>query len=126
MDPARQRAALAIVTEILEVNDGRRFVWYVPPSTPEVCSYWDDAPTNLLWITNAGVHLKRGGPVDLLPRAITYQKQDGDYVGWLLPGAEAGVGGGTRQAEVTTVLCPATSLHQPAGTICPDCDIVHT
>lgn len=125
MAPARQRAAQQIVSELLELNNAKRFVWYIPPATPEVCSYWDDAPTNLLWITNVGLHVKRGGPVKPLSRPITYQKQDGDYIGWLLPGAEAGLGGGTRQAEVSTVLCPVTSLRQPAGSICPDCDVVH-
>jgi hypothetical protein len=125
MAPARQRAAKEIVGELLTLNSAERFVWYLPPATPEVCAYWNDAPTNLLWITNVGVHLKRDGPVTPLARPITYEKQDGDYIGWLLPGAEAGTGGGARPSEITTVLCPVTSLRQPAGSLCPDCEIIH-
>lgn len=125
MAPARQRAAQQIVAELLKLNKAKRFVWYVPPATPEVCSYWDEAPTNLLWIHSAAVVIKRDGPVTPLERPTNYRKQDGDYVGWLLPGAEAGVGGGRTRPEIDTVLCPITSLCQPAGSICPDCEIVH-
>ena len=39
MAPTRQRAAQEIVAEILELNNAQRFVWYLPPATPEVCSY---------------------------------------------------------------------------------------
>ncbi|MCU1498531.1 MAG: hypothetical protein JWM47_2484 [Acidimicrobiales bacterium] len=117
MSPTRQRAAVGIVSDLLALNEAEGFVWYLPPATPELSCYWDAAPTNLLWITTIGVHIKRDGPVLPLPRPLTYQKQDGDYVGWLLPGAEAGAGGGPKRPEVATVLCPASSLRQPAGQV---------
>lgn len=126
MTTTRQRAAQDLVAEILALNGGDQFVWYIPPATPELSCYWGGAPTNLLWITNVGVHIKTDGPVVPLPRPTTYEKQGGDYVGWLLPGAEAGTGGGPKRPEVAWVLCPATSLRQPVGQVCSDCEIVHS
>jgi hypothetical protein len=125
MPTSRQRAVHDIVSEILTLNGADDFVWYLPPATPELSCYWDAAATNLLWITTVGVHIKRNGLVRPLPRSFTYEKQDGDYVGWLLPGAEPGGGGGTKRPEVATAVCPATSLRQPAGRVCPECDVAH-
>lgn len=125
MTAARREAAQNLVAEVLVRNDADKFVWYMPPATPELACYWDGAPTNLLWITNSEVHVKADGPVTLPDRPTTWSKQDGGYVGWLLPGAEAGSGGGPKRPELPEVLCPATSLRQRAGIICPDCEIVH-
>ena len=125
MPATRQRAAVEIVTELLTVNSAEDFVWYLPPATPELSCYWGGAATNLAWITAGALHIKRDGPVVPLTRPFTYQKADGDYAGWLLPGAEPGSGGGPKRREVATVVCPATSLRQPAGQICPDCEILH-
>lgn len=126
MSDTRQRAVVEIVSELLVLNDAERFVWYLPPATPELSCYWGGAATNLLWITTGAVHIKRNGPVIQRLRPFNYQKADGDHVGWLLPGAEAGTGGGPKRREVATVLCPASSLQQPAGQLCPDCEIVHS
>lgn len=126
MVTARQQAAQSLAAEVLACNDGDDFVWYKTKSTPELACYWDGAPTNLLWITNSEVHVKADGPVVLLNRPTTWSKQEGEYVGWLLPGAEAGSGGGPKRTELPEVLCPATSLRQRAGIICPDCEIVHS
>lgn len=125
MPSSQQQAAMELVSEIAALNGAVDFVWYMSPGTAEVKCYWDWAPTNLLWITTVGVLVKRGGPVTPLARPCTYDKAEGDYLGWLLPGAEPGTGGGAKDGAVATVLCPVTYLRQPAGQTCPDCEVVH-
>ncbi len=123
MPPHRRGVALEIVGEVLEAKDADDFYWFMTPGTDEVASYWDDSSINQLWITAGDVHVHPS--TELPDRARTYSKGDGVYVGWLLPGAEAGTGGGRPKTQVKTALCPETGITQPAGSICPDCDVVH-
>lgn len=126
MPAHRQAAAQAIVREVLEANQAVDFRWYVPPGTPEVCCYWDGHEANVLWITSATVYVPVDKGIGRPARALTWRKQGGTHVGWLLPGAEAGRGGGPRQSPVAEVTCPVTFLRQPAGQPCPECEVVHT
>lgn len=125
MPDSRQRAAVEIVSELLKLNDADEFVWYVPPATPEVSCYWSGSSRLLLWISPVAVTIKRDGPVSPLQRTPTYQKEDGKYLGWLLPGAEPGTGGGARRPDIATVICPVSFQRQPSGQLCPDCEIIH-
>ena len=127
MPERRRSAAIEIVTEVLAANDVKDFYWYMPPTTPEVSCYWDDATRNLLWVTAGEVHVTNDPSVLRPPRPTTWSKASGDYVGWLLPGADASTGGGAlpKPHEVETALCPVSFVHQPAGVLCPDCEIVH-
>lgn len=121
----RRATALELVREVLEANGARDFYWYKPPATAELCGYWDDADQNLVWVTTAAVAVINGPIIALPPRPLTYKKAEGDYVGWVLPGADPGTGGGRRSPEVPTVRCPQTFLRQPVGSLCPECDVVH-
>lgn len=123
MPGERRGEAMKIISEVLDANGVQDFRWYKPPATDELACYWDSAAINMLWVTAGEVH------VDVTtsrpPRPLTWQKQDGKYVGWLLPGAVPGAGGAAKQPTTPTVLCPETFIHNPAGTICPTCDIIH-
>lgn len=121
----RHAEAGMIVHEVLEANKVVDFRWYVPPGTPEVCCYWDDQETNVLWITSANVAIPADKGIARPRRALTWSKLDGAIVGWLLPGSESGRGGGLRKAEVPEVTCPVTFIRQPAGQPCPECEVVH-
>lgn len=121
----RRQAALTIVHEVLATNDVQDFYWYKPKRTPELSCYWDDADRNLLWVTSIGVHVRNDPSVELPARPTNWSKEDCKYVGWLLPGGEAGTGGGRTKTLVPEVLCPETHLRVPAGQLCPDCEILH-
>lgn len=123
MPANRHREALTIVREVSDANGASTLRWYMPPVTPEICGYWDDSEVNQLWITSAEVHIAATTARPKLP--LTWSKQDGDYVGWLLPGAESGSGGGPQKAKVAETRCPTSFLLHPTGTACPDCDVVH-
>lgn len=123
MPPERRDEAFQIVREVLSANQVQTFRWYKTPGTNELACYWDDAPVNMLWVTVGEVHIDVSTPRPA--RSITWQKQGGQYVGWLLPGADAGTGGGTKKTEVATVLCPETFIRNPVGTVCPTCEVVH-
>lgn len=102
------------------------FRWYKSDGANELACYWDDQPTNVLWVAPGDVHV----PADRIrvtrpTRSLNWEKDNGAHVGWLLPGAERGTGGGRRQPDVATVRCPERFIHQPAGSICPDCDYIH-
>lgn len=126
MPPYRRSTAISFVTEVLEANGARDFYWYVPPSTPEICCYWDDAEQNQLWINPGQLHISSDETRTKRPaRPLTFSKQDGQYVGWFLPGGQSGTGGGPAPTQVATVVCPVTFLHVPAGVPCSDCEIIH-
>ncbi len=126
MPEHRHSEAAAIISEVLTANAVQEFHWYKTPGTAELACYWDQAPQNLLWITATEVHIPSDETKVKRPtRSINWDKQNGAYVGWLLPGAERGAGGGKRAREITTVLCPETFIGQPSGSVCPDCDVVH-
>jgi hypothetical protein len=127
MPEHRRPEALAIVREVLGANDAINFRWYKPDGTNELACYWGDHPYNVLWVTASEVHIPSDTSRVRRPkRSVDWQKEEGAYVGWLLPGAERGTGGGPRNSEVETVLCPDTYIRQPAGTLCPRCDVVHS
>jgi len=123
MPTGRQTEAFAIVQQVLVANGASVLHWYKPPRTDELACYWDDSPVNMLWVTASEVHVAAGTPRPA--RALNWEKQDGAYVGWLLPGAEAGSGGGTKKTEVAEVPCPVSFILHPLGTECPHCEIVH-
>ena len=125
MPAHRQAEAQAIVREVLQANQVVNFRWYVPPATREVCCYWDTQKKNVLWVNAATVSILAEEEIDRPTRALTWSKQDGLIVGWLLPGAESGRGGGPRQSPIAEVTCPVTFIRQPAGRPCPDCEVVH-
>lgn len=126
MPEYRRSTAVEIVREVLAANGGVDFYWYVPPATDEVCCYWDDAEQNELWINPGEIHISSDEARTKRPeRQLTYSKQDGAYVGWLLPGGQMGSGGGQERAKVATVLCPETYVHVPAGQPCSHCEVVH-
>jgi hypothetical protein len=54
------------------------------------------------------------------------ERDEPDEVGWLLPGAVRGVGGGPQRPKAAEVRCPETFVWQPAGSVCPDCDVLHS
>lgn len=119
----RRDVALRIIREVLDANGVQVFRWYKTPGTNELCCYWDDADVNMLWVTPGDVHIEASTPRPARPP--NWQKQDGKYIGWLLPGANAGTGGGQWHVEVATVLCPETFLYIPAGSECPNCEFIH-
>jgi hypothetical protein len=123
MPESRRSQAMQIVREVLKANGVSVFRWYKTERTNELACYWDDADVNKLWITPTEVHVECRTPRP--ERALTWDKEGGKYVGWLLPGAERGTGGGARTVEMPTVLCPETFLRQPAGSICPTCEVSH-
>jgi hypothetical protein len=126
MPEHRRRDAFAIVNEVLRANEVVDFRWYKTEGKDELVCYWDEQPYNVLWVTASEVHIVSDTSRVRRPtRSVNWQKEDGAYVGWLLPGAERGTGGGPRNSEVETVLCPETYIRQPSGTICPHCDVVH-
>lgn len=126
MPAHRRTAAVEIIREVLTANGASDFYWYKPPATEELCCYWDDATRNLMWINAGELHVISEPSIVALPaRPVTYRKQDGDLVGWLLPGAEAGAGGGPRKPTVPTVLCPDQFIEVPAAAECPYCEIRH-
>ena len=79
-----------------------------------------------MWITANNVHVHADPSVVQRPpqRSVTWVGHDG-CVGWLLPGADRGTGGGRQQPRASQVRCPVTFLWQPAGTVCQECDEVH-
>jgi hypothetical protein len=123
MPASRRSAASQIVREVLKVNNVTVFRWYKTEGTNELSCYWDDAKVNMLWVTSTDVHIERD--TRRPERAHDWDKQDGKYIGWLLPGAERGTGGGRRASEVATVLCPESFIRQPLGSTCPTCDAIH-
>lgn len=126
MPDHRRGEAFRIVAEILDVNNVVDFRWYKPPGTDELSCYWDGLEANALWITASDVHVVNDiGRVVRPARPTTWQKKGGAYVGWLLPGAEPGAGGGKRKGDVARVMCPVSFIYVPAGSICSDCEVVH-
>lgn len=125
MPSHRHAEAMRIVSEVIAANNATHFYWYAPPMTGEVCGYWDDAEVNQLWVQPSVVYVRRVTTTRLPERALTHQKQDAEYVGWELPGATSGGGGGDRRAEVAEVLCPAQFIRVPAGVECSYCEVVH-
>lgn len=126
MPEHRRDEALAIVREVVEVNDAQDFRWYKTEGKDELCCYWDDLAVNVLWITANNVHIKADVSLVRRPlRTTDWSEHDGSGVGWLLPGADRGTGGGRQRPKVVEVRCPVTYLLHPAGTVCPDCDITH-
>lgn len=77
----------------------------------------------LAMIAENEVHIAKVTPRP--SRTLTWNKQVGEYVGWLLPGAESGSGGGSKHTTTPKVLCPDSFLWHPAGTMCEHCEIVH-
>jgi len=127
MPPFRRAEAMRIVTEVLDANAAVDFRWYKPEGTLEIASYWDHHDRNVMWVTPAEVHILADETRVKRPsRSLTWWKGGGDYVGWLLPGAEKGLGGGRREPAIATVLCPLSYLRIPVGSVCPACDIVHS
>lgn len=127
MPENRRGEALAIVGEIFDANDVREFRWYMTEGKPELCCYWDDLVMNALWITASNVHMLADAPaVRRPPRATTWEDEKSFCVGWTLPGADRTAGGGRHGPKAANVRCPATFLWQPVGTVCPDCEVVHS
>jgi hypothetical protein len=127
MPEPRQGEALAIVREVAAVNGVRHLRWYKYESKDEFCCYWDGHTANVLWITPTNVHIQADSPLVRRPSCtVTWRDHDGACVGWLLPGADAGTGGGRSRPKAAKVRCPVTHLWLPAGTVCPDCDLVQT
>lgn len=124
MPPERWDEAIEIVTEVLNANGVSQFYWYKPPATNELCGYWDDADVNMIWVSPSDVHVHARTPRP--PRATTMQRDEGNLIGWLLPGANSGAGGGPRRAKASKVTCPDTNLDIPAGSECPYCGIEHS
>ncbi len=127
MPEARRTTAVAIVHEVLEANGALLLKWYMTPGTPEVACFWDDETQNTLWITAGHVHVAaESTTVIRSARPVNWEKADGRYVGWLLPGAAAGDGGGKRACQVATVLCPEAFVMVPAGIVCDYCGVDHS
>src|SRR5262245_20154657 len=77
--------AFKIVEEVLVANGVVDFRWYKPRATDELCCYWDDHDTNVLWITASAVFVVNDVARVARPtRPTTWQKEAGTYVGWLL------------------------------------------
>lgn len=125
MPPERWTDASAIVREVLEANDAVGFRWYKPDRTDELACTWAGVGQNALWIGTNNVHVSTAtAGIRLPPRTRTYSKQNG-AIGWLLPGASAGSGGGRRSPTTRWVACPVTQELQLGGSECPDCMTVH-
>lgn len=88
MPTHRQAEAQAIVRDVLGANDVTDFRWYLPPTTPEVCCYWDGQEKNVLWVNSASVSILADDDIAQPARPLTWSKQEGAIVGWLLPAAE--------------------------------------
>jgi len=84
--------AISIVNEVREANGVRSFRWYKVENTDELACYWDDATKNLLWVQRHEVHVLK--EVSLPARPVDYTRDDGELIGWLLPGGSTGTGGG--------------------------------
>ena len=124
MPEHRRKEATAIISEILDANGVGVFRWYKTDSLNELCCYWDDAAANMMWVGPGQIHIKSTTPRP--SRAITWTKAGGNEVGWLLPGAVAGSGGGPATTVVASkVLCPDSGVLIPVGTLCPYCDEAH-
>jgi len=118
MPPERWDAALEIVQEVLEANGVAKFCWYAPPTTAQICGYWDDAELNMIWISPSEVHINAQTPRP--QRAPTMHRAEGTEIGWLLPGATSGSGGGHRQHKKAAPLCP-TCFIDIVGSECSYC-----
>jgi hypothetical protein len=123
MPEHRRHVALALTREVARVNHARHFRWYKTPGKDELCCWWDEHEANVLWVWQGNVHVKPGA-VTAPTRPTDWIGHDG-HVGWLLPGAQRGSGGGPRRAEPGQVVCPVTFIAHPVGTECPDCEVVH-
>ncbi len=123
MPRERWDEAYKLLSEVLETNQVSVFRWYKTAGTNELSCYWDDASVNMVWVTAGDVHIAADTPRPSRP--TTWQKAGGSYVGWLLPGAHAGTGGGLREPEIAGVLCPETFVRNPLGTLCPTCEVIH-
>ena len=127
MPHERRSMAIDIVRELLAANGASVLKWYMTAKTPEIACYWDDHEQNLLWITNTELHVMADSAIAALPdRPLSWEKQGGRYVGWLLPGASSGTGGGKRNTAVATVLCPEQFVQVPADAACDYCEVFHT
>ena len=88
MPQHRRAEAFSIVSEVLGANRVVEFRWYKTDGHNELACYWDDQPTNVLWVTPRKVHIPAArGNVTRPTRPVTWEKDDGEYVGWLLPEA---------------------------------------
>lgn len=124
--PAHRHAeAQSILREVIDANNVVKFRWYKPPSTPEVCCYWDDHETNVLWVHAGSISFPADKEIARPARAPTLSKDGGSILGWSLPGSESGRGGGRHKPTVAEVQCPVAFLLQPAGQSCPECEVVH-
>ena len=123
MPEMRRAAAIEIVRHVTESNNARAFRWYKTDGKDELCCWWDNHESNVMWIWQNHVHLKTEA-VSLPPRPTTWVGEDG-HVGWLLPGGLSGTGGHIRESRPPTTICPVTFIQQPAGSECPNCEVPH-
>jgi hypothetical protein len=123
MPELRRAEALRLVRQVATANNARVFRWYKTAGKDELCCWWDELEFNVTWVWPNRVNIKTGA-VTLPDRPIDWVGADGN-VGWLLPGAVAGTGGGPRHTSTPTTICPATYIAQPVGSECPDCEVVH-
>lgn len=124
MDDSRRSAAVRLVGEVLEANGATDFRWYKTSGKDELACYWGDWTKNVLWVTPSEVHIRASDPI-VRPHPTTWAGRNGDLIGWLLPGAVSGGGGGRAMPPVKGVICPATGITQPPGTECTYCEVVH-
>jgi hypothetical protein len=107
MAEPRLSEALAIVREVDAANGVRSFRWYKYESKDELCCYWDGHMANVLWITPTNVHIQADSALVRRPnRTVTWRDRDGVCVGWLLPGADAGAGGGRSRPKAAKCAAP--------------------
>jgi len=123
MPTERWNAALEIVREVLVANDVAQFCWYKPPTTAQLCGYWDEAEVNMIWISPSEVHINALTPRP--QRAPNLHRADGAEVGWLLPGATPGSGGGAHKSKTSAPLCPVWNIEVPVGSECMFCGVEH-
>jgi hypothetical protein len=123
MPSSRHAAALEIVRDVMVANKAREIRWYVTHVPLEVCGYWDAAEQNQMWIWPGVVAVL--AILDRPLKPINYSRGEGELVGWLLPGGEAGAGGGPRRKAMGSIRCPKSGIRQPVGSVCPDCDVIH-
>lgn len=125
MPQERWAEASAIVRDVLDANDAVDFRWYKPDRTGELACTWEFVGQNALWIGANNVHVAPATTGVVLPaRTRTYSKENGT-VGWLLPGASTGGGGGRQTPASRWIACPVTQELQPAGSECQDCMTIH-
>lgn len=88
MPEHRHVEALNVVGEVLRANTAAvdDFRWYKLDSKNELVCYWVGQPTNVLWVTTIKVHIDLE-KVTQPDEPATWDKKDGRYVGWKLPGA---------------------------------------